>query len=799
MFRLHLTFKHILMGLAIAMLAWAPARANELGAGGTRILDMRLSFKGGVTRLIFDAEGPRPKQIGPASESGISVFFEQITAKFPDRRITEASSLAKEVLFRRESGFFEVVFREKNVSVSQTVTPGKKKDRYTLILEITSARAKPAEPVAPPAEPPQEKEKDKPGQAEIVKRIETEELFGSKAPSSLKGLLQADDKKRGDNLLERPIAKSQPFVEADEKTATLYSIADDLFEGCRRNLVLCASEVIDAYSAALKSGPKTSGAPLALYRTGLAFWSMGNYTRAEKTFRQVISEWPDQPPVSRSLLGLGDIQNKKRAYLEAMESFRAAVRTSSDKSDKSAAYFELGREFLLLGAPKEALDMFSQCAGTDPDYYTVKPDLMRLVGEAEFFLGAYDKSRDHLLRYLNLQQSAPEQDLVYAKLAEIFLVQGETGLANKLYAFMGRYYTDSEGDLIGKVRQAELMERLDEHHSMKIYDELRAKDLSPSLKRVVLYKLATLNWKKGSLDRSLELLDEAFQSSAEISSNGNEMAALRDKVLKELVKKYYADQNYLGVIQLHDRFRRILESMQQNQEVMERIAESYAAMKFYANSLQIYDRIFAKAQKKNEDQLLKCALYTLRMGDYDKSSQFCRQIQSESLDGKKSEIMGHLSFRDHKTADALKNFSKVLQKQKEFDLCEPDSFQSYAQTLMELKKFDEAIPVLQKGLERLKPDDNDGRRAILVLLGNCYGELKQYAKAAEMMEKALHFAVDERANELLYETAKLYVAAGQPEKAVQNLNQLVGAQSAFWSAVAEQQLNSIQMTQNQTR
>lgn len=791
-------FKYVILALVFAILAPALAGAEQLGAGGTKILGLRVSIKGSQTRLIFDADGPRPKQVGPASENGISIFFGQITAKMPDRKVTEAASAVRDILFRRESGFLEVLFREKNTSVNYTINPGKKQNRYTMVLELTAARPKgSASNATAAAEAPKEKEKPSPT-AEIIKRIETEDLFGSKAPPGLKGLLQAEEKKKGDNGPERSV-KSQPFAETDDRTAALYSTADELFESCRRNLVLCGSELIDAYSEALKAGPRSSRAPLALYRMGLAQWSMGNYTKAEKTFRRVISEWPDQPPVSRSLLGLGDIQNKKHAYIEAMESFRAAVRTASDKPDKAAAYFELGREFLLLGASKDALEMFGQCTANDPDYYTVKPELMRLVGEAEFFLGAHDKSREHLLRYLNFQQSAPEQDIVYAKLAEIFLVQGETGLANKIYDFIRKYFTDSEGDIICRVRQAELTERTYEDHSIKAYERLCEKDLSPSLRRVILYKLATLNWKKGSLERSLELMDEALQGRTDVLP-GNDMGALRDKVLKDLVKKFFAEKNYLGVVQLHDRFKRVFDLMQQTPEVLEQIAESYAAMRFFSNSIELYDRIFAKSPKKNEEQLLKCAVYSLRMGDYGKSSQFCRQIQSEALDLKKSEVLGHISCRELKHAEAVKYFSKILQKQKEFDLIDPDTYQSYGQSLIELKKFEEAIPILQKGLERLKPDDYDGQRAALVLLANCYSELKQYAKAAEIMEKALRFATDERANELLYETAKLYIAAGQPEKAVQNLNQLVGAQNPFWSAVAEQQINSIQMAlMNQSR
>ena len=110
--------------------------AAKQGNPQTRITKLRVLLKGNRTCLIFDAEGARPKQIGPASANGISVFFSQMSAKFPDRVIEDRKAAAREVKFRRESGFFEVLFRVSNTSVSSKEQPGKN-GQYTLTLELT--------------------------------------------------------------------------------------------------------------------------------------------------------------------------------------------------------------------------------------------------------------------------------------------------------------------------------------------------------------------------------------------------------------------------------------------------------------------------------------------------------------------------------------------------------------------------------------------------------------------------------------------------------------------------------------
>ena len=77
----------------------------------------------------------------------------------------------------------------------------------------------------------------------------------------------------------------------------------------------------------------------------------------------------------------------------------------------------------------------------------------------------------------------------------------------------------------------------------------------------------------------------------------------------------------------------------------------------------------------------------------------------------------HISYRDHRYADAVKFFSKFQQKQREFELTDPDSLQGYGSALYEVKRFDDAVPVLQKGLERVKTGDNESSRPFLILIG----------------------------------------------------------------------------------
>ena len=789
-------------GCIIAAMAMPRCDAAQKEKSETRIKSLRFSVKGNRTRLIFDAEGATPKQIGPASSDGISVFFTHMTAKLPDRAFKDAKAAARQVKFRRESSFFEVLFREKNTSVSSTVKKGKSGE-YTLTLELTpSANPAAAQPGLPGKSTADfaEKTAEKAPPIEI-KKVETSELFGSKTSQQVRSATSSSGagstrNAKQDESPSGSVSKSRSFVEPDANALALYASANEKFEDCSRNLLFCAPEIIEAYGQAISAGPQSSQAPLAIYRMALAQLATGSYVKADRLFRQVTSDWPENPVACRCWIGIGKIYVKKQSYLEAMEAFRWALRCATEKNDKAAAYYEVGKTYQILGANKEALEMLESCIGQEPGYYTKEPGLFRFIGEAHFALGNFDKAKENLFRYINYQQGSPDQDIILAKIAEIFLIQGDVGAAGRMYVFIGKYYTDSEGDLICKIRRAELMEKDDPDRAISMYEGLRGKDLSPTLRRIVLIKLAGLYLKKGKFARGLDLMDDTFPTKKDGTSPEG-ISELREKILSDLVKQYFFSKDFIKVVKLHDKYRRVFDSSK-SLDVLEQIAESYASLKFYTEALDIYDGLIAKGRKKGDDLLLRCAVYALRINDNGRAFQFCKLAQSEAADLKKSEILGHIYFRDQKYADALKSFSKVTQKGKEFELEDPDSYEAYGYCLYQTKKFDEAISVLQKAVQRANAGDAGSRRSMLITLSKCFSELKQYRKAADMMETAISVSAPDRKNELLYEISKLYTAAEQMDKAVQSLNQIKATEDPFWSAVAQQQINTIDMGQGKT-
>ncbi|MGC8490341.1 MAG: tetratricopeptide repeat protein [Syntrophobacteraceae bacterium] len=764
------------------------------GGSETRIISQWLRIRGNRTCLFFDVEGPKPTRIGPASDAGISVFFSKMAPGIRDKLFT--TTAVKEIQYRRASDFFEVLFRWKNTSVNFGIRNGRY-GRYILTIILTPpAVKKPASASSPSAAPKSVDFIGKPGEMApqvAVGKIHTADLFGSEVSAQMRDDLEKALQAMGAggaSKAQQTTSGATAFVEPDKAGLALYAHANKKFESCSRHLIFCATDVIAAYRRALRAGPESSQAPLALYRSGLAYFLMGRYIDAEKFYKAVTSQWPDDPVACRCWIGLGDLYLKKEAYMEAMAAYQMASLRAKGNKDKAAADYALGKTYLTMGAAKYALGLLQDCLTEQPDFYVTNPRVLRLLGEADFTLGDLDNAQQMLLRYVNLQESDPDQDVLLAKIAEIFLKEGQVDAAKKMYGFVHKYYTNSEGDMICLIRRAELAEKSAPKKAIKMYEALRGMDLSPSLRSIVLAKLAEMEVKKGDLSHGLALMDEAFPLKGNDIPPG--IAALRQRVLCDLVRQYYAQKNFKEIVQLVGRYQPVFKAINAP-ETMEEIALSYAGQKLYSNALDTFDKLIAQEQGVNLDGiLLKCSVYALRLKDYKRALGYCQAAQSGALESRKDEILGQIYYRKEQYGEAVSSFGKALKAGGRLDIRDPDSYAAFGDSLYQLKQYGEAIPMIKTALLKATLD-NAGRRSMLVMLSDCFKEQKQYAQAAQNLETAVQISTGEQKSEFLYKLSKLYVAAGNTDLAVKSLDRIKASNDTFWSAIAQQELNTMQI------
>ncbi|GLI33595.1 hypothetical protein DAMNIGENAA_10280 [Desulforhabdus amnigena] len=779
---------------------------------------MRLGFHDTFTRLVFDAEGPRPSSIGPPSEKGIAIQFSKLqTTMENERTIEDNSSRIRKVSFQKKKGQILVTFQEPHVTVQTGFLDAGpyKEGHYRLVLDFFTQKT-PEKRVKTSAPTPDTKEGTKkisgkkPGDADKVSvSLETSQAaktldevsmqFGNEKRDSTDEILQQADR----CLLEKDNAKAFALYEELLKTASLgkerqtalYGLAESFFLMHQNDLVNHGPEALKRYNSALQEGSIPSRTPLALYRVGLCYLALKNVEKAKGYFKQVTQEYPEDPAAAASWLRLSEIYRGKKNYVEAIETAKALLKRSTSQPEKAEAYYYIGQNFALVGEHQQAVEAFQECLKLDQQFYLRKPDILKYMGQALSCLKYEDNSREFLLHYMNLTSNTDDRDLLLAKIMETLLSQHEERLANRLYSYLQVYYPDSEGASIGSIRRAEYLEAGDKRaqdEAIYLYRELSRKSLSPPLDGLVQFKLALWEWKNGNLEKSLSLIEDRPQGSLTDALH-NEFVALREKVILDMLRQAFEQKKYDKVLGLYQGNIPMFQTLK-DFDVFTIIGRSYEELQSYPEAMVCYNTVLENTGKENGKCLLNMAQCSFRMGKLEKALQFCRRIPAGDNEGQKNELMAKIFFAQGKYSETLQQLGHIFPKERKLT---PDDFEwvnMYIECSIETGKYSDALSWIQKGLELLKDEDSGKRAQLCLLKSRCHKNLKQPAEAIKCLESALSLLQEEDLKgQLNYEISNLYLQIGDKQQAVQKLSQVLKSGSSFWQTAAQQQLDYIQL------
>ncbi len=262
--------------------------------------------------------------------------------------------------------------------------------------------------------------------------------------------------------MSRPMRKyarllKEPGLSRDESAVAAYGLADSAFFLNQQELDLTYKEVSTKYLAAIKADPTLIQAGWAYYRLGLTHAAAGEPEKALRAFQAAVQDYPGHPVTLICWLELAAMYQKTGSLPQAVSAFRAAWNCPWNQPKDSNLLWQLGTAQHGMGDYDAAAETFEQCLMEDSKFYLAQPLILKYLGDCHFFQKQYDRSRDLLLWYLNLQPEAPHRALVLAKIAEIFSAQDEPEFAGKLFDHIQSDHPNSDGDIIAQIRRAELL------------------------------------------------------------------------------------------------------------------------------------------------------------------------------------------------------------------------------------------------------------------------------------------------------------------------------------------------------
>lgn len=754
--------------LPTLLVAWAAVLLfvpfAEGAAESTILKKIRAGRHPAQVRLVFELEGARPLAAGPVTDLGFPLVFSKLKsrlgrdglkAKWP----SPVDSIAIEE--RDGSSVILIAWKGGASSVRHHIDVRGTK-AYRLVVEIPTPDSEVGIPHAEASRATGAHDRVR----ETAAAAKTQALADHSAESEATG--------RGDEM---------------------FSQGDALYEEHEKNLAPAAARIIEEYRSALRSNPQARQAVQAHYRTGLCHLALRDFRKAEESFKQILNNHSRHPLAPFAWMRLGEALIKRGAYIESIQALRTSLNSPLEQSVAAEANAYLGQALFLLGAHKEAQEVLLKSLADDPTGPIARPEQLRFLGEAYFVNRDFEKSAATLMWYINLEKEPPGKDLLLAKIGESLLYSNDPDLAKKIYLYIDKYYPETEGHIISKIRRAEYFERQNPPNTVAasaIYEELAQSTVTGPLGEYLTYKLAS--WERGRRNYSgaLKRIDQGLANQSTPKAR-EELLDLKVQVLLEYIRASHAAQDFTEIFELFDGNREILIS-RMTSETWSMVAESCSMLRLHSAAAEIYRRLYTESEPKSEEWLLKAARCYFQMGDPERTISSCLPLQDQAHQAEKTALLGRAYFQTGRYGQAAQELFKHIEKNNNLETVDPDVLYGYAESLILSDRAADALSFLDKLARVPGFAEGEPRIRIGVMQSRALNALRQFGRAAEVLEELLTLSPPEPIRDTLnYELSRIYQETGQTEKAFERLSQLAQSPNSLWKAAAEQQIGYLQL------
>lgn len=249
--------------------------------------------------------------------------------------------------------------------------------------------------------------------------------------------------------------RDNPEVKGAMREEVLHNLAQASYNIYRDTLRDHFHEVVGAYEAAINFNPDSEKVPQALLQLGLAHLRVDNIPEATAYFKILADKYPYDMNLPYIDFYWGEYYFRKGMYKEAADAYQVVVQDHPDTPVIREAALGLARSLEKLEYFEQAYQIVDFIDKRWPRFYIEDPEFLRLSGELANRLQRFGEAKDDLWNYYNMQPDATGNDVVLARIGDIYLRAGQRDAARDIYRTVAARYPEDEGGLVAKMRLAE--------------------------------------------------------------------------------------------------------------------------------------------------------------------------------------------------------------------------------------------------------------------------------------------------------------------------------------------------------
>lgn len=740
---------------------------------------------GDTFTLGIEFTGRKPDmKIAKASDREVMVAF-KMKAESDDFRMGSGKQNFEGIRFERLPGGAQAIFLKTRDIIGGYEASWAKDGKN---LEITVKTVK---------EEPKKQAEKLPAPAEETKKSEDVEFI-----NNLKGMTCLDD---------------------GTLSSAFRAVSDENWES--------ALEIIDEYLADVKNEGKCADAATFL-KAYVFYRSKGENDPAtsRRMFQEAMLKFPDSPYVPYSALYLGELELSQTGYAPAAGYFNYILTEFPDFRAKPQAIFgsaisninldnlisaykglnelytsypdsvytehaalQQGKIFFKRGDYAEALKRFEVYLAKNKDKIYESPELLYYLGSSAYQSGDYKKAIDYLSRAYNLFPDIKEPDILFSRIAESFLEEGQLQKAKKIYELVRAKYEGTDGFAVSSVRLAGLTENPEERDG--IYQEVVDGFPENPLAKLSMLKLASARYDSGDYEKSIDLLERLLSDKPGVVKKEGD--ALLFKSIEKFFLSKTGEGKYFDAVKTYEAKKKLIDNYI-NPKIEYLVGKSYLRMGLYEPAyehLSAADKGFGKNKLPGFNYDFAVALD--ETGRTAEAKQMLLEASSTDFQSSVDSLkrLAQIQIGEGKLDEALNTYrdafsrSETPEEKAGILLEQSDIFEKNkdnAGVISILSKADELLGVKKQA------SDRDTLLKILKKLGETKAKEGDLIGASADFERALSMKKEgEDTDELSFLLADTYERMKKTSEASEIFTKISEGENEFWSKLAKERLEQL--------
>ncbi|WP_027358016.1 tetratricopeptide repeat protein [Desulforegula conservatrix] len=522
--------------------------------------------------------------------------------------------------------------------------------------------------------------------------------------------------------------------------------------------------------------------------------SLTGYAPASGYFNYILTEFPDFRAKPQAIYGYA-ISN---IYLDNLVSSYKALSELSSKYPDSAytehAAFQQGRIFFKRGDYEDALKRFEVYYSKNKDAVYDSPELLYYLGSSAYHIGNYKKAIEYLSMAYNLFPEIEEPDILFSRIADSYVEEGQLEKAKKIYELVRSKYSGTDGFAVSSVRLAGLVDNQEEKEG--IYQEVIDGFPDNPLAKLSMLKLAKAKFDTGDFESSMELL---FQL---LSENPGATKKEADAFLQLATEKYFSSKVSEGkafeAVKNFEAKKKKIEPYM-NPKIQYLVGKSYLnlglyepAYEYLAASAPAYAN---KAKPPGFDYDL-----ALSMDETGRAAEAKHMFVSASSSDSLSSVdalkrLARIQISEGKQDDALNTYREAFSKSEKPDQ-KAEILLDQAPIFESRKDTDAVASLMAKAEDLLRANNASPDRDLLLKIlkkrGEAEAKKENYLAASGAFERALALKKEgDNFEEISFLLADTYERLTKTKEASEIFKSISEGENDFWAKLAKERLEQL--------